>query len=37
LPAILLQADLDLKGWSEMDDRTIMERLILKLATPRRD
>lgn len=37
LPAILLQADLDLKGWSELPDRTVMERLILKLAAPRRD
>lgn len=37
LPGILIQADLDLKGWSDLTPRTIMERLIIKLAQARKD
>lgn len=37
IPGLLIQADLDLKGWSDLPPRTIMERLIIKLAQPRKD
>ncbi len=37
LPAMLLRADLDLKGGSQLPPRTIMERLIVELARPRTD
>lgn len=37
LPQTLLQADLDLKGSSTLDPRTILERLIVGWALPRRD
>ena len=37
LPSVLIQADLDLKGWSDLTPRTVMERLIVKLAQPRQD
>lgn len=37
LPNMLVQADLELKGWSELPPRTVMERLIIKLAEPRKD
>jgi DNA polymerase-3 subunit delta len=37
LPGVLIQADLDLKGWSDLSPRSVMERLIVKLAQPRKD
>jgi DNA polymerase-3 subunit delta len=37
LPAWLLQADLDMKGWSELTPRATLERLIVCLAQPRKD
>lgn len=37
LPAWLLETDLDLKGYSQLPPRAILERLILRLASPRRD
>ena len=37
LPGLLLQADLDLKGDSQLAPRVILERLLVRLATPRRD
>lgn len=37
LPAMMLEADLGMKGWSELPPRTIMERLIVLLAKPRKD
>ncbi|MBX6312952.1 MAG: DNA polymerase III subunit delta [Isosphaeraceae bacterium] len=37
LPAWVLQADLDLKGFSTLAPRTILERLIVQLARPRAD
>lgn len=37
LPAMLVQADLDLKGWSDLSPRVVMERLIIRLAQPRKD
>jgi DNA polymerase-3 subunit delta len=37
LPALLLQADLDLKGSSMLPPRTVMERLLVELARPRQD
>ena len=37
LPALLLQADLDLKGGSSLDPRVVLERLLLRLALPRSD
>ena len=37
LPAMLLQADLDLKGGSSLDPRVILERLLIRLALPRTD
>jgi DNA polymerase-3 subunit delta len=37
LPALMLEADLGMKGWSELPPRAIMERLIIRLAQPRKD
>jgi DNA polymerase-3 subunit delta len=37
LPAMLLQADLDLKGSSQLSPRTVIERLIVEIAAPRQD
>ena len=37
LPATLLQADLDLKGGSMLDPRTILEILLVRLSLPRAD
>jgi DNA polymerase-3 subunit delta len=37
LPAMLLRADLDLKGSSALPPRVVLERLIMELARPRRD
>jgi DNA polymerase-3 subunit delta len=37
LPELLLQADLDLKGNSQLPPRTILERLVITLARPRQD
>ena len=37
IPDTLLKADLDLKGTSQLPPRTILERLIVGLARPRRD
>jgi DNA polymerase-3 subunit delta len=37
LPNMLAQADLDLKGWSELKPQTVMERLMVRLAQPRKD
>jgi DNA polymerase-3 subunit delta len=37
LPALLLRADLDLKGGSSLDPRVVLERLLLRLASPRTD
>ena len=37
LPAMLLKADLDLKGGSSLDPRTIMEILLVRLSLPRAD
>ena len=37
LPAMMLEADLGMKGWSELPPRAIMERLIVRLAQPRKD
>jgi DNA polymerase-3 subunit delta len=37
LPAMLLKADLDLKGGSSLDPRTIMEILLVRLGLPRTD
>lgn len=37
LPAMLLKADLDLKGNSSMSPRAVFERLLVELARPRRD
>ena len=37
LPAVLLRADLDLKGGSILPARTILERLLVELAGPRLD
>ena len=37
LPALLLQADLDLKGGSILPPRVILERLLVELARPRQD
>ena len=37
LPAMLLKADLDLKGSSQLPDRVVLERLIVELARPRED
>jgi DNA polymerase-3 subunit delta len=37
LPELLLQADLDIKGSSQLDARTLLERLLIRLSTPRRD
>ena len=37
LPAILLKADLDLKGGSSLEPRTILEVLMIRLSQPRTD
>jgi DNA polymerase-3 subunit delta len=37
LPALLLKADLDLKGGSSLEPRTILEVLIIRLSQPRTD
>jgi DNA polymerase-3 subunit delta len=37
LPAMLLRADLDLKGSSQLPPRTILEKLLVELGRPRRD
>jgi DNA polymerase III subunit delta len=37
LPAMLLKADLDLKGGSSLDPRTILEILLIRLSQPRSD
>lgn len=37
LPGMLLQADLDLKGSSILPPRAVLERLVVELASPRKD
>lgn len=37
LPETLLKADLDLKGFSQLPPRIVLERLLVSLAQPRRD
>jgi DNA polymerase-3 subunit delta len=37
LPAMLLKADLDLKGNSPLDPRVVLEELLIRLAVPRKD
>ena len=37
LPAMLLKADLDLKGGSSLDPRIVLEILLVRLALPRTD
>ena len=37
LPGLLLQADLDLKGDSQLPPRVVLERLVVQLARPRQD
>jgi DNA polymerase-3 subunit delta len=37
LPAMLLKADLDLKGGSPLDPRVVLEELLIRLALPRSD
>jgi DNA polymerase-3 subunit delta len=37
LPALLLEADLSLKGSSTLDERAVLERLLILLARPRQD
>lgn len=37
LPALLLRADLDLKGGSALEPRLVLERFLVRLATPRSD
>lgn len=37
LPAMLLQADLDLKGSSMLTPRAVIEKLVVELARPRKD
>jgi DNA polymerase III subunit delta len=37
LPRLLLEADLDLKGSSMLEPRTVLERLLIQLSTPRQD
>ncbi|RUL83771.1 DNA polymerase III subunit delta [Tautonia sociabilis] len=37
LPALLLETDLALKGSSTLDERSVLERLVVDLARPRRD
>ena len=37
LPAMLLKADLDLKGGSLLDPRVVLEQLLVELALPRKD
>ncbi|MFO0959969.1 MAG: DNA polymerase III subunit delta [Isosphaeraceae bacterium] len=37
LPRMLLRADLDMKGYSSLPPRAILERMLIQLARPRRD
>jgi DNA polymerase-3 subunit delta len=37
LPAMLLKADLDLKGGSPLEPRVVLEELLIQLALPRKD
>jgi DNA polymerase-3 subunit delta len=37
LPEMLLRADLDLKGFSQLPPRTVLERFLVELARPRAD
>lgn len=37
LPAVLLKADLDLKGGTLLDPRVVLEELLIWLALPRTD
>ena len=37
LPAMLLKADLDIKGGSLLDPRVVLEKLLVQLSQPRRD
>jgi DNA polymerase-3 subunit delta len=37
LPGLTLQADLDLKGFSSLPPRVVLERLLVQLSQPRRD
>lgn len=37
LPAMLLRADLDIKGSSQLTPRTVLERFLVELAGPRQD
>ncbi len=37
LPAMLLRADLDIKGGSTLDPRVVLEMLLVRLALPRTD
>jgi DNA polymerase-3 subunit delta len=37
LPAMMLQADLDLKGGSLLEPRVVLEQLLVRLALPRKD
>lgn len=37
LPAVLLKADLDIKGGSQLEPRVVLETLVVWLAQPRRD
>ncbi len=37
LPRMLLRADLDMKGSSQLPPRVVLERLIVELASPRKD
>ena len=37
LPNLLLRADMDLKGGSQLSPRTVLERLVVELAAPRKD
>lgn len=37
LPRLLLRADLDMKGYSSLPPRAILERMLIQLAQPRRD
>jgi len=34
---LLTQTDLELKGWTELKDHTVMERLLVRLGIPRKD
>lgn len=37
LPRMLVKADLDVKGGSQLDPRVVLERLLVELAAPRKD